>query len=317
MRSFADQEGFSLIELLVAMTLMIVILGATLTTLTSYESNASNDRKSQDAQDRARAGLRQLARNLRNVASPTEGERDPIDKATGTDIIFQSVDPQGPAFDANVANVRRVRYCLDTSDAQKPVVRYQHQRWNTLLPPAVPAHASCPDAGWTAFSAGVGSRVLAEGVVNARGAAARPIFSFRATTPACAAAPVTTACLPEIVAVRTKLFVDMNGLDRRPVEAPLETGVALRNQNRPPTASASATPVSPDEFLLNATASVDPEGETLKYEWYLAGSRIGEGAIFRTQRLAVGTHTIELRATDSGGLSATAEVTVSVAAPIL
>ena len=311
-----DENGFTLIEVLVAMTLMLVILGATLTTLTSYESNASNDRKVKESLDTTRASLRQLARHLRNVASPTEGERDPIDKATGTDLIFQSVDPQGPANDQNLANIRRVRYCLDTSDAAHPKIHFQHQRWATATPPPAPAGDSCPAAGWTVLPGGSSSRVLAENVVNARDGLTRPIFSYRAGDPACAVPPITGTCLEEIVAIRSKVFVDTNDAARRPAETSLETGVALRNQNRPPTAKSSATPVSPNQFLLNATASVDPEGETLRYEWYIAGVRIGEGAIFRTNVLSVGTHTIELHVIDSGGITSKTEVTVSVLNPL-
>lgn len=315
MRRVGEQDGFTLIEVLTSMTLMLVILGATLTTLTSYESNASFDRKSKDAQDRSRAALRQLARHLRNVASPTEGERDPIDKATDTDLIFQSVDPQGPANDQNVANIRRVRYCLDSSDPDHPVVRFQHQRWSTAAPPALPANDACPAAGWTALPGG-SSRVVAADVVNTRGGAKRPIFMYRASLPGCSVTPITGTCLEEIIAIRSKVFVDVNGSGKRPAEASLETSVALRNQNRPPTATTSVTPVAPNQFLLNATASVDPEGETLRYEWYIAGIKIGEGAIFKTDALTIGTHVIDLHVIDSGGITTKAQVTVNVTNPL-
>lgn len=314
MRRLSQERGFTLVEVLIAMILMLVILGATLTTLTNYETNASIDRKSKDAQDRSRATLRQLARHLRNVASPTEGERDPIDKATDTDLIFQSVDPQGPANDQNVANIRRVRYCLDTSDPDHPAIRFQHQRWSTAAPPPVPANATCPGTGWTSLPGG-SSRVLVSDVVNAR-AANRPIFLYRATVPGCSTTPITGTCLEEITGIRSKIFVDVNGSGKRPAEVPLETSVALRNQNRPPTAVSSVTPVAPNQFLLNATASVDPEGETLRYEWYIAGLKIGEGAIFKTNVLTIGTHVIDLHVIDSGGITTKTQVSVNVTNPL-
>lgn len=311
-----DERGFTLIEVLIAMTLMLVILGATLTTFNSYYSNAANDRKGKDAQDRTRGALRQLSRHLRNVASPTEGERDPIDKATGTDLIFQSVDPVGPANDQNLANIRRVRYCLDSSDPDHPRLYFQHQRWTIAAPPPPPSE-SCPSAGWSALPGGGTARLVTDDVVNDRGGANRPIFQYRATIPACEVPPITGACLEEIIAIRSKVFVDANGSGRRPAEQALESSVSLRNQNKPPVAKTNVSPVAPNRFLLNATASVDPEGETLRYEWYIAGLKIGEGAIFRTPILSIGTHTIELHVIDSGGITSKTEVTVSVLNPLL
>ena len=315
MRLAREESGWTLMEVLIAMVLMLVILGATLTTFNNYYANAANDRKAKDAQERARGALRQLSRHLRNVASPTEGERDPIDKATGTDLIFQSVDPVGPANDQNLANIRRVRYCLDSSDPAHPKLWFQHQRWTSAVPPAAPPSASCPSAGWSALPGGASERLITEDVVNDRGGANRPIFQFRATIPACAVPPITGTCLEEIVAIRSKVFVDVNDGTRRPAEQALESAVALRNQNKPPVAKSNVSPVSPNQFLLNATASVDPEGETLRYEWYIAGVKIGEGAIFRTPILSVGTHTVELHVIDSGGITSKTEVTVSVLNP--
>lgn len=318
MNRLREESGVTLTELLVTVTLMLIVLGATLTTLNEFEVNANVNRDQNDTQDRARQATALLARDLRNVASPTQSstastEVATVDKATAYDLVFQVVDPAGPPPAPNLPNVRRVRYCLDDSDPGNAKLRFQYQTWSDAIPPASPPTEGCPsaDAGWQQMGSGGRSRVVAEKLVNTRGDADRPLFSYKATTAGCAVAPVTASCLPEIIGIRSRILVDVNGADREPAETPLETGVALRNQNRRPAAEFTSTPVGCNSFRLNATGSSDPEGETLRYEWYILGLKIGEGAIFQTPVLSAGTHTITLKAIDSGGLVASTNISVN------
>ena len=81
-----DESGFTLVELLVVCVLMLVVLGATLTTLTSFQSNAETNVRQNDSQDEARRATDLLARDLRNLASPTDEEPLAIKRAEPQDL---------------------------------------------------------------------------------------------------------------------------------------------------------------------------------------------------------------------------------------
>src|SRR5205823_887029 len=68
-----------------------------------------------DAEDRARQAEEAIARDLRNLASPTPSQPQAVDRAGGRDLVFKTVDPVGPNAGQNTANVERVRYCLDSA----------------------------------------------------------------------------------------------------------------------------------------------------------------------------------------------------------
>ena len=78
-------------------------------------------------------------------------------------------------------------------------------------------------------------------------------------------------------------------------------GVFLRNQNRRPQASFSATTTA-QGIVLNGSASLDPEGQPPRYQWYDNGTLVGTGITF-TYAAAAGTHSIVLRVLDPADLS--------------
>jgi glucose/arabinose dehydrogenase len=88
--------------------------------------------------------------------------------------------------------------------------------------------------------------------------------------------------------------------------------------NQPPTAAISATPTSgspPLTVNFTSTGSRDPEGGALTYAWDLDGDGAyddGTGATATYTYTTQGSYTARLRVTDSGGLSATDAVTITV-----
>jgi PKD repeat protein len=98
------------------------------------------------------------------------------------------------------------------------------------------------------------------------------------------------------------------------------TTVTLTVQNRPPTASFTATPnpVSPNATTtFDASASKDPDGTIAKYEWDLDGNGTYEtstGTTKTTSRVYTteGTVNVGLRITDNSGATATTTVPVTV-----
>lgn len=263
--NLAREDGMTLVEVLLVSVLMLTVLGATLASFNTFESNARANQLQNDTQDTARRGIGLMARDLRNLASPTPGLPFAVDLASPADLIFQSEGKFKPAGSLNAQNTTRVRYCLNTANGN---LYRQIQTWTTAAAPAVPS-ATCGNSGWGS------TMVVATDVVNGT----RPIFTYNATA------------LDEITEVSAQLFVDSNP-GKRPSEVDLQTSVFLRNQNRAPTAIFSALSMPAGGIFLNASESADPEEKALTFEWWDAGlspaKKVGEGIVFTYTPPAVG-----------------------------
>jgi prepilin-type N-terminal cleavage/methylation domain-containing protein len=282
-----QQQGFTLVEVLIVSVLMVVVLGATLTALTSFQQNTATNTRVNEAQEQVRNGLDLMARDLRNLASPTPNLPQAVDRAEPQDLIFQSEGKVKPAGSLNALNTIRVRFCLDTSSGN---LYRQTQTWTSAAAPGVPGGTECPsNSGWTE------TRLVSEDVVND----ARPIFYYNAGS------------LTAITEVGSTVFVDVNP-GRIPDESALQTSVYLRNQNRAPVAVFSVTYLSGTSILMNASESTDPEEKAMFYEWKVDGSSVGDG-IVRTETVSPGTHTVSLTVSD-GTLTDTA-ATQSICVP--
>jgi type II secretory pathway pseudopilin PulG len=281
----------TLMELVVAMSMFAVVLGATLAIFQTFVKNdrAANDRN--DAQQVARSALDRLARDLRNLASPTPSLPDAFDRALPTDMVFKTVDPNGPNGQ-NVVNVERVRYCLDTSTPTNAKLWAQVQQWNTATAPSAPTDTSCPGTQWTTSTATEtrSQRVVAEHLTNQYNGQTRPVFTYNASA------------LSDITMVHAELDVDED-VTRAPKETTLSTGVFLRNQNRRPVASFTWS-ASGGTIVLNGSASSDPEGQPLDYNWFDGASTtpFANGVTASYAVTPGSTHTIKLQVLDPAGL---------------
>ncbi|MGR8940826.1 MAG: Ig-like domain-containing protein [Gammaproteobacteria bacterium] len=68
-----------------------------------------------------------------------------------------------------------------------------------------------------------------------------------------------------------------------------------------------------ETVTLNGSASYDPDGTIVQFDWFENGALIASGAT-TTVSLATGNHNLTLKVTDNGGTSATAGITISVQA---
>jgi type II secretory pathway pseudopilin PulG len=301
-----EERGFTLIELLVVATLMIIVLGATLTSIEGFWKTNKVNNEQNDAQDIARTAIDRLAQQLRNLALPTPTSPNSIDKASSYDLVFKTAEPSR----------RRVRYCLETDNPSGGLLYMQTQAGAAgAVDPPVPPNGVCPaSTGWAKTT------VVADHVVNKVNGKDRPVFYFNALT--------TPADLPKITLLRSDLFVDVDP-DHRPLESRISTGVFLRNQNQIPTASFTVASggTGTRRFLLNASGSIDPEGRMLRFSWFSGASPdladtscsltdalgcIGRGVTLDYTFPAAagdGIQTFTLLVKDAGGLTATSKWT--------
>jgi prepilin-type N-terminal cleavage/methylation domain-containing protein len=283
--STEHEDGFTIVELLMAMSIFVIVMFATLNTLDVFGQQTALTNRRNDTEQQARSVVDQLARQLRNLASPTPGHPQAIDKATAYDLVFQSVDATGPNSGANLSNVRRLRYCLDSADPSAGKIWLQVQTWSSAATPTAPSTAACPDsdARW------LHSDVAITNVVNRNGGQDRPVWLYDA---------VATG---EISFVRATLAFDLNP-ERGTHESTLSSGVFLRNQNRAPVAAFTATATGGRHVLLNGSTSFDPDGQPLTYAWYDGTTAIGAGITSDYVAPTAGAHTLTLKVTDPGGL---------------
>jgi type II secretory pathway pseudopilin PulG len=252
------EDGMTLVEVLLVSVLMLIVMGATLTTFNNFERKARDNQNLNEAQDQTRRALDLLARDLRNLASPTPLLPLAVDLKDPQDLIFQSEGKVKPAGSLNAQNTTRVRYCLNTTSK---ILFRQIQTWTSAAAPAVPASACGASGGWNSTLA------VSTDVVNG----SRPLFTYNAVDN------------DEVTEVSAQIFVDTTPT-RLPAEVDMQTSVFLRNQNRAPTAAFSAVSMPGGAIFLNASESTDPEEKALTFEWYDASltpaAKVGEGIVF-------------------------------------
>jgi type II secretory pathway pseudopilin PulG len=285
MHRIADDERgeMSLIELLVAMSIFVVVLGATLFTFQTFDTLSRRDVSRTASQDSARTSVDRLAKDLRNLASPTIEKPRAVDKATDYDLIFQTVDPIGPNTGSNSANIKRVRWCLDSSDPANEKLYVQEQTWTTLSTPSVPSNGTCPASGWTT------TNVIASNLTNNYGGQSRPLFTFDSAT------------LTAIHEIHVDLYSDLDPA-QAPNETHITTGVFLRNQNAAPVGAFSYALQGSSAIVLNGSQSYDPEGDALTYSWLDNGSKVGTGVTYSLPVSSNTNHSIQLQVFDPSGL---------------
>jgi type II secretory pathway pseudopilin PulG len=171
-RRHAAEDGFTLIEVLVAMTVSIIVLLATLGALDAFNSGVAANNRLTDATDQARRQVATMVSVLRDAGAPTPvtgSAPATVVQAGVNDIVFLSTSWPGDSG-TGVSSNHVERYCLDTT-ARK--VWFNGLKSGTAGS-ATPG-AACPStaSGWT-------SSLVASNVLNS---AADPLFVYGSTNP--------------------------------------------------------------------------------------------------------------------------------------
>jgi prepilin-type N-terminal cleavage/methylation domain-containing protein len=285
------EDGFTLPEVLVAMTIMMIVMLATLVTLDQFFFNAKKTERQNDAQDLARNSLDQIANRMRNDGAAAADQSIGIDKIGAYDVVFQVTAKTKPAGSANTTNTQRERYCLDSSVPTNEKIWRQTQTWTTAATPAIASTASCPDPAWTT------QRVMLDHITNRNGGQNRSVWTANGADAA------------HTSSMRMQVFVDVDP-NQPPTEQPLSTTIAFRNLNQPPIAQFSWTPSANGSIALNASGTYDPENDRVTYTWLDGTDVIGQGLAFTWEDVTPGNHSVTLTATDSAGIAESTTQTV-------
>ena len=300
-RRAREERGYTIVELLVTSAVTILVLLATLGPLDALQQQTSANTRRNEDQDRARLTVDRLTRELRNAQSQTYA----IDRALEKDLIFQIADPHGAGTADNPKAIRRVRYCLDASNPNDATLYRQIQTWTGATPPVLPDTAlTCPFP-----SSG------AAGLWGQTAATVQDVVNYSASIKKSPSDPSPPVFEPssgkESSSLAVQLWIDPD-TSREPRATHLRTGIFLRNQNFPPTASFTPYAQGGNTVVLNGSGSTDPEGDPLTYRWCdltaspSCSAPIGDGAhlsVFSYQAPASGTRSFKLRVTDRAGLT--------------
>ncbi len=270
--SVRDERGFTLIELMVVMSLALVILGATLTAFNAFERRSKQTQTLNDAAQVARNSMDHAAHQLRNLANQDPSQKTTtIALAKKDDLVFQTSDPTR----------KWVRYCLattstgiaGTTNTSTSRARFWESETDTSATPTAAMMGACPGSlgvgGWAKRT------VVADYVTNKNGKDL-PTFSYSCAPTAPSCDPLNDLNdYPRITNINAQLYIDPNP-GRAPAELRVVSGIYLRNQNEKPTASFTSAPVagSPKTVILNASGSTDPESRTLAYDWFLGNGTV-------------------------------------------
>lgn len=265
-----SEHGFTLIELLVSMTMSIVVMGCAIGILTVFLNDTNYDRLRDNAQDDARMMVDRMTRELRSAAAQNTGSYGLLERANPYDVIFETVNPTTVYGGSNVYNQYRVRYCLDSNNT----VWRQTKSWTSSSPPAVPASTACPDPSNSDFdqkSNGQPCCVELSDVTNEIGGdTTRPMFTY---------GPPGYSGLQQIQEIQVNVVTDLNPGHLPGPSPQLTSGIFLRNENSPPSANFTPTKTSNGtntwDVTLDGSASTDPNGQTLTYQWYANSGSTG------------------------------------------
>lgn len=295
MSRLRGEQGISLTEVLVAMSLAVVVFGVAVAAFASFVNQRAQTDRRTESQDQARSAVDRITVELRSAMAAGGAGSQPIQQHSSFDLVFLAPFANA-SLTANPRGLRHVRLCLDATNANSGRLWRQTAPYTTGSLATAPSTSTCPSAAWPQRD------VIVSNLVNHRESPQKPLF----------AATVDAAGQVTDVALRPVVDVDP-GKGKAPTQ--LRAKVALRNANRPPNATLSCQGLANGHAVCDGSGSADPDGEALTYAWTMNGTTLAGEATFRLDQpsLASGSqHTFTITVKDSGGLTATATQTVTM-----
>jgi hypothetical protein len=314
-----SERGWTFSEVMIASVITFVVLGSATMIVGNVASlNGTTNRQTQ-AQEKARLAIDSLATQLRNAVGPpgTTPIYSPASGSTGgtTSLIFYI--PGGtPNLATNPRGLQWIRYCLDAANVSSETLWTQTAPYaNTQSGP--PSTTTCPSANWAT------QQSVATNVVNQEcPSTGSPTSLF---TPATDAGGVI-----HDIQVRLLIRVSAGNCTRQTGQrgdqypTAITSSIDFRNAKSGPTAALSCSAQN-KHAVCDASASADPDGEALSYQWkYLCCSPSFSGGdstweagqtsyLFDKGGLTSGsTYALYVQVTDASGLSSTASRNVAI-----
>jgi type II secretory pathway pseudopilin PulG len=305
-----SEHGWTLTEMMIAILISTFVLGAASTLLTGVASLNGTTTRQIQAQDDARRAVDHLTTQLRNATGPPTGT--PIySPASGsavgtTDVVFYVPTP-GASTTNNPRGLQWVRYCLDYSNTSNEKLYMQTNAYVSTSP-SPPSTASCPSGSWTTSQLVVSNITGMEATASPSTAGCTSL-----STPAYFRCPFLPGVTGGVTRdMRTKLVIKG---DSARSNTTITSSLTFRNVKIPPTASMSCR-VQNKHIICDASASADPDGQSISYQWKRTGDATWETGqstyLFDSGALSSGNYTVTLRVTDSDGLYTDATQAVTV-----
>jgi len=277
-----------LTELLVALGMGLAIFGAAVTLFSAFAHQKVRSENQVEAQDGARKVVDRVATQLRSAMAGSTTSNRVIESSSSYDIVFLMPLPSA-SVTGNPRGVTYARYCLDASDVNNEVLWLQTVPFNSSTQPTAPAIGACPSPAWP------NQAQVASGLVNQLQSPAKPLFTS------------TTDSSGNVSDISLTAVFDADPTSGPPATV-LQSSVTLRNLNRAPTASLTCQAQSNGHAICDASASADPEAQSMTYAWQMDGNQLA-GTSYRLDQPGLtsgSTHTFTVTVTDAGGLAASA-----------
>lgn len=145
----AAEAGFTLVEVLVSMTIGLLIAFAALTTFDAFDRGVASNSRLTDAEDNGRRNVASMVRILRDAGSPAPATGNALPTfvrpPTTNDLVFKSTSWPGESGSGSTAS-HIERLCLDSA---AKTVWFDGRRAGTAGPDD--PGTSCPStaSGWT------------------------------------------------------------------------------------------------------------------------------------------------------------------------
>lgn len=292
MSRLRSERGFAMTELIAAIMLATVVLGAAVGAFVDFLGQSAKSDRRANSQDAARRSMDLIATDLRSGMATSQSGNQPVEDLRDYSVTYlepvAGATPQG-----NPLGLQHVRYCLSISSSVAATLWRQTAPYNNSNKSTPPAGgtSTCPSSAWTT------QVPVAQNVVNQLQTPAVPFFVG------------TTDASGSVTDLAMRAYVAVDPTKDKPVQ--IRSGVTLRNLNHRPTAAISCAGGSNGHVICDASGSTDQDNQTLSFSWTIDGGFYAETSyrLDKSGFASQSTHTYAVTVTDSGGLTGTASTT--------